>query len=36
VRLLIGTLERSEATLVEVRVKPEELMQFVDEHKHRH
>jgi hypothetical protein len=32
VRLLIGTLERSEATLVEVRVKPEELMQFVDEH----
>lgn len=36
VRLLIGTLERNEATLVEVRVKPEELMRFVDEHKHGH
>jgi hypothetical protein len=36
VRLLIGTLERNEATLIEVRVKPEELMRFVDEHKHRH
>ena len=36
VRLLIGTLERNEATLVEVRVKPEELIRFVDEHEHRH
>jgi hypothetical protein len=36
VRLLIGTLEHNEATLVEVRVTPEELIRFVDEHEHRH
>jgi hypothetical protein len=36
VRLLIGTLERNQSTLIEVRVKPEELIRFVDEHEHRH
>lgn len=36
VRLLIGTLEHNQATLVEVKVKPEQLMRFVDEHRNRH
>jgi hypothetical protein len=33
--LLITTLENSEATFVQVRLKPEALLRFVDEHKHR-
>jgi hypothetical protein len=36
VRLLIGTFEHGEATLVEVRVKPEGLIKFVDEQRHTH
>ncbi len=35
-RVLIATLDRSDATFVEVRVKPEALMRFVDEHKDSH
>lgn len=31
-RLLLSVLDGSEATLVEVRIKPEALMKFVDEH----
>ena len=36
VRLLIGTFEHGEATLLEVRVKPESLIKFVDEQRHTH
>jgi hypothetical protein len=32
VRLLVATVESGDAVFVEVRVKPEELMKFVDEH----
>jgi len=32
-RLLIATLDKDNATFVQVRVKPEELMKFVDEQK---
>ena len=35
-RLLIATLDHSDATFVEVRVEPEALLQFVDEHKDGH
>lgn len=31
-RLLIATLDDHDATFVQVRIKPEELMKFVDEH----
>ncbi len=31
-RLLIASLESGETTLVQVRVRPEELMKFIDEH----
>jgi len=34
-RLLICTSERSETTLVEVRVQPDKLMEVVEEHRHR-
>lgn len=33
IRVLIGSFEHGEATLVQVRVKPEDLMRFVDEHR---
>jgi hypothetical protein len=33
-RLLVVSLDHSDATFVEVRVRPEELMKFVDEHRH--
>ena len=33
-RLLIATLDNDDATFVEVRIKPEALMKFVDERKH--
>ena len=36
VRLLIGNFESGEATLVQVRVRAEELLQFVDDHRHKH
>ena len=32
-RLLIATLDQEDATFVQVRVKPQELMRFVDEQK---
>ncbi len=35
-RVLIATLDHSDATFVEVRVEPEALMRFVDEHKDGH
>ncbi|MGA7411453.1 MAG: hypothetical protein WBW33_13305 [Bryobacteraceae bacterium] len=35
-RVLIATLDHSDATFVEVRVQPEALLQFVDEHKDGH
>ena len=35
-RLLICTSERSETTLVEVRVQPDKLIEVVEEHRHRH
>jgi hypothetical protein len=35
-RVLIATLDHSDATFVEVRVAPEALMRFVDEHKDGH
>jgi len=35
-RVLIATLDHSDATFVEVRVQPEALMRFVDEHKDGH
>jgi hypothetical protein len=35
-RVLIATLDHSDATFVEVRVEPEALMRFVDEHKNGH
>jgi len=31
-RLLIATLDKNEATFVQVRVRPQQLMRFVDEH----
>ncbi|MBV9759098.1 MAG: hypothetical protein JO340_00925 [Acidobacteriaceae bacterium] len=31
-RLLIATLDQQDATFVQVRLKPEELMRFLDEH----
>lgn len=31
-RLLIASLDREDATFVQVRIRPEELMKFVDEH----
>ena len=34
--LLITSLDGDEATFVEVSVKPQELIQFVDEHNHRY
>ncbi len=34
-RLMIGTLDRDDATLVEVRVRPDKLIKFVDEMKKR-
>lgn len=34
-RLLIATLDQQDATFVEVRVKPQELMRFVDEQNRR-
>jgi hypothetical protein len=33
--VLITTLENDDATFVQVRLKPEALLRFVDEHKHR-
>jgi len=36
VRLLLGTFEHGEATLIEVRIKPEGLVKFVDEHQRGH
>jgi hypothetical protein len=36
IRVLVATLDRSDATFVEVRVQPEALLQFVDEHKESH
>ena len=33
--LLITTLDNDDATFVQVRLKPEALLRFVDEHKHR-
>lgn len=33
-RLLIATLDNDDATFVELRIKPEALMKFVDERKH--
>lgn len=35
-RLLIATLDSDEATFVQVRVKPQELMRFVDHQKWKH
>jgi hypothetical protein len=35
-RLLIATLDQQDATFVQVRVKPEELMRFVDRQNLRH
>lgn len=35
-RVLIATLDHSDATFVEVRVEPEALMRFVDDHKSGH
>lgn len=35
-RVLIATLDHGDATFVEVRVEPEALMRFVDEHKDGH
>jgi hypothetical protein len=35
-RLLIATLDHDDAVLVEVRIRPEELIKFVDEQKHNH
>ncbi|MGH9582009.1 MAG: hypothetical protein ACRD4O_03615 [Bryobacteraceae bacterium] len=32
-RLLIATLDHNEATFVEVRIQPQELIQFIDEHR---
>ena len=32
-RLLIGNFDGGDATLIQVRLKPEELMKFVDEHR---
>lgn len=31
-RLLIATLDRDDATVVEVRIQPQELIKFIDEH----
>jgi hypothetical protein len=33
IRVLIGSFEHGEATLVQVRIKPERLIQFVDDHR---
>lgn len=35
-RILVTSFENSEATFVEVCVRPDELMKFVDEHHHSH
>ena len=35
-RLLIATIDSGDATFIELRLKPESLMKFVDEHKHGH
>lgn len=36
VRLLLGNFEHGEATLIEVRLKPERLIKFVDEQRREH
>ena len=35
-RLMIATLDGEDATFVELRIQPEQLMKFVDEHDHKH
>jgi len=33
-RVLVASVDREDATFVEVRIKPETLMKFVDDHRH--
>lgn len=33
-RLLITSMDKNDATFVQVKIKPEELLKFIDEHRH--
>jgi hypothetical protein len=35
-KLLIATLDNDDAVFVQIRIRPEELIRFVDQHKHNH